>query len=225
VSPDQGAPTGSGPPAVSSGTDASATTVEELHRLGEPCEFSIYVGEPALDAHPSVRKRIVCEVRPRSSAPVFRFVVLSTVGGDGIEGVTILRDDGSWTETFAPIGALNSGETKNLKIRDVNFDGYDDLSLLESFGGQMGYSGTVFWIYSPKRQRFEINEALRELQNAWVDAKTRSIFAEPQGGKCRGHAQYRLIGERLVQVSKCVWTGHLSVEGRYATMSETQPGR
>ena len=202
-------------PSASLGASAFAhgasPIVDERHNLGQPCTFWMWEGP--FDRRLRAIKRIVCEFMPKAGAPVFEFEVLTKLPGEGLDRVTISSKATGWKQVFADIKDANAGESKTVEITDVNFDGFQDLRLLESWGTG-GYAYFAYWIYMSDVQRYVLNEDLRLLVNAEPDPRTRSILGEPDDSKCRGHDQYRLDGERLVLVKRCIWTGRESTTGR-----------
>ncbi len=137
--------------------------------------------------------------------------------------MTISSKETGWKEVFASIKDSNAGDSKTVEITDANFDGFKDLRLLESYGTG-GYANFAYWIYKPDAQRYALNEDLRHLENAEADPRTRTIIGEPDDSSCRGHDQFRLDGDRLALIKRCIWTGRESTTGRAHRADDVRKG-
>jgi hypothetical protein len=65
--------------------------------------------------------------------------------------------------------------------RDMNFDGYEDISLL-TWWGATGNAGFNYWLYNPKTKEFVFNETLSSLSNPTPHTDSQTITTHSNGG-------------------------------------------
>jgi hypothetical protein len=68
---------------------------------------------------------------------------------------------------------------------DINFDGYQDVFLLTSWGAT-GNQGGCVWLFNRSIGRFEYSKAFSELQRHWLDTATKTIVTYGGGGMAGG---------------------------------------
>jgi len=73
-------------------------------------------------------------------------------------------------------GGILGANDMFLKVMDWNFDSYPDLAVRVS--PNKSENKQAFLIFNPKNEKFEINEALSELNNPILDRKTNAVIEE-----------------------------------------------
>jgi hypothetical protein len=112
--------------------------------------------------------------------------------------------DGSLIQTLPILAAqpINFGAT--FQTRDVNFDGFLDISVMKEFAGKWG--SDWWWIYDPASGKFVQNELARELSEFKsngidFDAKKHEISTHYLIVACPGVGErYRVEQNRLVKI-------------------------
>lgn len=64
---------------------------------------------------------------------------------------------------------------------DLNFDGFEDIYMVTSWGATGNESGCV-WLYNPATHRFEYNKAFSELPDPGAEPSTKTIITFVKGG-------------------------------------------
>ncbi|MCK5800799.1 MAG: hypothetical protein KAI47_26610 [Deltaproteobacteria bacterium] len=89
----------------------------------------------------------------------------------------------------------------DLRVVDANFDGYQDLQLLQWQGASSW--GATYWIYQPTQKRFVKNRVLSGLSNPSFDAKRRRVISHnSDGAVLKDSSTYRWRRGRLVLVER-----------------------
>ncbi len=86
-------------------------------------------------------------------------------------------------------------------IEDANFDGYPDISCLETQGVTGNQYFTV-WLYDKARHQFVVNDALSQLCNPYFDVHAKQIRTfQKCGGGCYRFATYVVQDDSLAEIA------------------------
>ena len=106
-----------------------------------------------------------------------------------------------------------------LSVIDMNFDGYNDIRLVEFLGPGPNVP-YLNWLYNPQAGRFDSAAALNELTSPQYDAATREIRSEWRDGPARyGVDVYVFRDGTLTALRK--ETREYSAPGRYRLRVQT----
>lgn len=95
-----------------------------------------------------------------------------------------------------------------IHLIDVNFDGYQDISLFRMSGGAGPNSTQNIWIYSPKTGKFIYDEKLSGFTQLFIDKKKKTINTAFRDGCCDHSSEtYKYIKGRLTLVAS--WREYL----------------
>jgi len=127
--------------------------------------------------------------------PVFRFKLIPNVQPDDQYGnarSTIREIEVYAGDSAKPLQMLTGCDLREagppfkgsnfFLARDMNFDGYKDIFLVTGQGATGNRSGCA-WIYDPKANRFEYNDAFSQLDRFWLEPATHTIFTFANGGQ------------------------------------------
>lgn len=64
---------------------------------------------------------------------------------------------------------------------DINFDGYQDIYLMTSWGATGNHYG-CFWLFNPATGRFDFSKGFSQLSRYWLDPETKAIRTFDRGG-------------------------------------------
>ncbi len=67
-------------------------------------------------------------------------------------------------------------------VEDVNFDVYQDISLISSWGAT-GNTSYNYWLFNPQSGQFEYHEQLSQLVSPYADPNTKTITSFWMGGR------------------------------------------
>lgn len=88
------------------------------------------------------------------------------------------------------------------RAQDVNFDGYQDIFILTSWGATGNESGCV-WLYNPATGRFDYSKDFSELDGYWLDPATKTITTYSRfgmAGRAYTAAKFKVRNNRPVLV-------------------------
>jgi hypothetical protein len=88
------------------------------------------------------------------------------------------------------------------RAEDLNFDGYNDIYLLVSWGATGNQYGCV-WLYNPVTGSFDYSKEFSELSRFWVDPARKMILTFDRGGmlgQVHDANRYKVDGNKLVLV-------------------------
>jgi len=103
-----------------------------------------------------------------------------------VQGIEVYRGDSArplqhltgceWSEMEPPPTGSDWFRTE-----DVNFDGYNDIYVMTTWGATGNQYGCV-WLYNPATERFEYSKEFSELPRHWLDAASKTILTFDKGG-------------------------------------------
>lgn len=107
-----------------------------------------------------------------------------------------------------------------LKVADANFDRHPDIVIAAADGGAGPNNTDYFYIYNPRRKRFEFDEELSSLTQVTINRN--GTITSASRGSCCSHSSetYRYVRGRLTLISS--WDESLTADGRWV---ETTTGR
>lgn len=95
-----------------------------------------------------------------------------------------------------------------INLIDINFDGYQDISLFRMSGGAGPNSTQNIWIYSPKTGKFIYDEKLSGFTQLFIDKKKKTINTAFRDGCCDHSSEtYKYIKGRLTLIAS--WREYL----------------
>jgi hypothetical protein len=95
-------------------------------------------------------------------------------------------------------------------IEDMNFDGYNDIRLMQSMGAR-GNTSYLFWLYNRDKKTFVRDSSLENLSNPQFDPKEKKAYSYWSVGCCEyGSNIYQVVNGKLALVED--ETMHLNME-------------
>ena len=82
------------------------------------------------------------------------------------------------------------------RVEDVNFDGYDDIFVLTTWGATGNAAGCV-WLYNPRSGRFEFSKDFTDICGFEVHAETKTLTTYSNGGIGTFHAAKFVVENNL----------------------------
>ena len=87
-------------------------------------------------------------------------------------------------------------------IEDINFDGYNDIRLLQFLPAAPNLP-YYYWTYNPPTQKFQRQKALEEITSPDFDPKKKLIYSFWRGSCCdHGHSTYKYINGKPTLVEE-----------------------
>ncbi|MDF2532757.1 MAG: hypothetical protein K0Q65_2338, partial [Clostridia bacterium] len=165
------------------------------------------------DLHSSMYKDVTYEISAslREDMPKYRFTATGVTQGTdewvtgyimGLEvfdenGLSLLTADFSQTVLDEVIGndVYNiMMDTMGLHVTDVNFDGYKDVIILNSFGGAHANTWYDGWLWNPEASSFAKAESFTDICNPALDPEKKCIYSTGgSGAGNRGWTIYQFI--------------------------------
>jgi hypothetical protein len=76
-----------------------------------------------------------------------------------------------------------------IRIRDFNFDGHEDISVIAPGGGEYGTDGEIIYLFDPKLERFMESEAMFDLSRTTldlieIDSARQRLITKSRNGCC-----------------------------------------
>jgi len=115
-------------------------------------------------------------------------------------------------------------------IEDVNFDGYNDIRLLQFLPAAPNLP-YYFWVYNPTKQKFLRQKALEEITSPEFDPEKKLIYSFWRASCCdHGHSTYKYIkgkptlieeGEVKEEDGKVITTLKKLVNGKMKVIEKT----
>jgi hypothetical protein len=157
------------------------------------------------------------QARLHESMPEFRFVATGVVQGEDewmygfVMGLNAYDENGE-SILSADFSEILDGEeigyyvyngmmdTMGLHVTDVNFDGYKDVIILNSFGGAHSNTWYDCWLWNEETSSFAASKSFAEICNPALDAEKKCIYsAGGSGAGYWGGRIYKFIdGEYVV---------------------------
>lgn len=153
------------------------------------------------DLHSSMYKDVTYEISAslREDMPKYRFRATGVTQGTdewmtgyimGLEvfdenGLSLLKADFSQTVLDEVIGndVYNiMMDTMGLHVTDVNFDGYKDVIILNSFGGAHANTWYDGWLWNPEASSFAKAESFTDICNPALDPEKKCIYSTGGSG-------------------------------------------
>lgn len=153
------------------------------------------------DLHSSMYKDVTYEISVslREDMPKYRFKATGVTQGTdewvtgyimGLEvfdenGLSLLTADFSQTVLDEVIGngVYNiMMDTMGLHVTDVNFDGYKDVIILNSFGGAHANTWYDGWLWNPEASSFAKAESFTDICNPALDPEKKCIYSTGGSG-------------------------------------------
>jgi hypothetical protein len=101
-----------------------------------------------------------------------------------------------------PVNFLD--DDKRIGLSDINFDGYLDIELMISTGGNTPNDVTTFYVYNPKTRQFKHDKKLTFVQ-VRVDERKKTITSSWVGDYCKiGTDTYKFIKGKLTLIESIV---------------------
>lgn len=133
----------------------------------------------------------------------FTLLVDSTMTGDSVNYDCVVKSiivtrlkDNKQIQTILPEENYPSCELPRNQIfiiEDVNFDGYNDIRLLQFLPAAPNLP-FYYWTYNPRMQKFQRQKALEEITSPEFDAKNKLIYSFWRSSCCdHGHSTYKYI--------------------------------
>ena len=202
-------------------TATPPTTIEPA--TTEPATTEPAVTEPAV-SEPTVTPGLkpgqhTYEIRKRlhESMPEYRFVATGLVQGPDewmygyVLGLDVYDENGKsiLSEDFSEI--TDNGEvtgyhvynemmdTMGLHVTDVNFDGYKDVIILNTFAGAHANTWYDCWLWDTKTASFVKSESFSQIVNPALDAEKKCIYSTGGSGAAFwGGSIYKFIDGEFV---------------------------
>jgi len=151
------------------------------------------------------------EIAPK--LPLFTFKIIPDVRDDEngfpqstVLGIEVFRGDSA--QPLQSLGGCDFIETEPpprgtsewFHTDDINFDGYQDLYLMTTWGATGNQNGCV-WLYNPATETFEYSTALSQLSRYWLDPASKTIRTfERVGIDIYTANKYKLDGNQPVLI-------------------------
>jgi hypothetical protein len=104
-------------------------------------------------------------------------------------------------------------DTMGLHVSDVNFDGYKDVIILNSFGGAHSNSWYDCWLWDAKTSSFINSKSFTEICNPAVDWDKQCIYSSGgSGADQHDYSIYQYRNGEFVISNTLHWNGSTSVE-------------
>lgn len=135
-----------------------------------------------IDEHGPAPPKYMYEVRAKihETMPEYRFVALGeeifVLGLDVYDDKDISILSVAFDPECCPVYP-EMMDTMGLHVTDVNFDGYKDVIILNSFHGARGYSWYDCWLWDNEELRFEHSESFLEICNPALDPINQCIYS------------------------------------------------
>ena len=98
-------------------------------------------------------------------------------------------------------------DTMGLHVVDVNFDGYKDVIILNSFSGAHSNSWYDCWLWNPEMSSFVESESFEDICNPALDKEKKSIYSTGgSGASNRGWNIYQFIEGEFVVTNSLYYT-------------------
>ena len=162
------------------------------------------------------------EIRARlhESLPEYRFVATGTAQGTDewmygfVLGLNVTDDNGK-AILSADFSELEDGkvvgyhvyngmmDTMGLHVTDVNFDGYKDVIILNTFGGAHSNTWYDCWLWNTATASFAASKSFAEICNPALDAEKKCIYSTGgSGADFWGGSIYQYINGEFVVTNK-----------------------
>jgi hypothetical protein len=90
-------------------------------------------------------------------------------------------------------------DTMGLHLVDVNFDGYKDLIILNSFCGAHSNTWYDCWLWNPETSSFVVSDSFTHICNPSIDPKKKCIYSTGGSGAAYwGGSIYKFLGGKFV---------------------------
>ncbi len=156
------------------------------------------------------------QARLHESMPDYRFVATGVVQGPDewmygfVMGLNVYDENGE-SVLSADFSEISDGEvvgyhvynemmdTMGLHVTDVNFDGYKDVIILNTFGGAHSNTWYDCWLWDAKTSSFVASKSFAEICNPALDAEKKCIYsAGGSGAAFWGGSIYKCIDGEFV---------------------------
>jgi hypothetical protein len=105
-----------------------------------------------------------------------------------------------------------------LSVDDYNFDGNPDISVPTSDGGIGPNNMNAFFVFTPKEQKYNLNEFLSKLPQPVLNKKDKYIESSFRDGCCSSNTErYKIQGNNFVKIY--TKTENLTNDGKYIEIS------
>ncbi|MGL5436129.1 MAG: XAC2610-related protein [Lachnospiraceae bacterium] len=112
-----------------------------------------------------------------------------------------------FTEEGCPI-YFNMMDTMGLHVTDVNFDGYKDVIILNTFHGAHSNSWYDCWLWDAETVSFKYSQSFAEICNPAIDNDKQCIYSSSgSGAGGNSYFIYRFIDDEFVVTNNLTW-GH-----------------
>ena len=147
------------------------------------------VPESLHNAIPSNEYKRTITIHPSLPAYTFRFVInpgFNKVGAKGaVSRIDITRaGDSTICQTLKGFTTYHPFSEYDVEVKDLNFDGYQDLLLMYDNGS--GGSWSHVWLFNPRTAKFDYNAQLSEFGSLEPDSAKHSLRSVSQNGACCG---------------------------------------
>lgn len=107
---------------------------------------------------------------------------------------------------------FNMMDTMGLHVTDVNFDGYKDVIILNTFHGAHSNSWYDCWLWDTVTSSFGYAQSFTEICNPAIDRDMQCIYSSGGSGASNGRYQiFRFIDEQFVVTNRFYWKYQWSV--------------
>ncbi|GBF34846.1 hypothetical protein DCCM_3966 [Desulfocucumis palustris] len=193
----------------------SASGVEESN-IESPTPPTVLEPTDTPDPMPGLHTYEI-QARLHESMPEYRFVATGVVQGPDewmygfVMGLNVYDENGE-SILSADFSEISDGkvvgyhvyngmmDTMGLHVTDVNFDGYKDVIILNTFGGAHSNTWYDCWLWDTKTSSFVASKSFAEICNPALDAEKKCIYsAGGSGAAYWGGRIYKFIdGEYVV---------------------------
>lgn len=183
-----------------------------------------------------------CQTKLTYSDNIFSFTLLvdSTLTGDSVnydcvvKSITVTRlKDKKQLQTIIPdenYPSCTLPKDQIFIIEDINFDGYNDIRLLQFLPAAPNLP-YYYWTFNSKTQKFQRQKALEEITSPDFDPKKKLIYSFWKGSCCdHGQSTYKYINGKPTLIeeteikeedSKVITTVKRLVSGRMKLVKKT----
>ncbi len=207
------------PPISASARDAAASTpVGSDYSVGEGCQLHAYTGAVPLDqlpnyfpGAPDLRGGMTCKFRINAELPLFAFHLAGQA--DNSLGSILITDAATGTVVQTIENSTDPGQimpaavTDVLAVVDADFDGYNDLRILNNCGAT-GNCSYDFYLYDPKSHQFAHNEFLSSLTTPSFDSTKKQVTTSSNSSAAdweRDTYQFKDGRYTLMRQEQSVW--------------------
>ena len=130
-------------------------------------------------------------IHPTLPEFVFKLVGKPTRNGIKVEAIESRRGNESQPFQTLNVSAMPTitEDTVAFEVEDLNFDGYQDMRLMESMLGTVN-TKYLYWLFEPQTGRFVKNTALSAIISPRVDAEKKQIISAWRDGCCYYETDY-----------------------------------